>query len=240
MPMLLACNTQRIWPAIEVTLSFPGRLLSGRTGGHGTRLDPSRLDLFSAGEHSGRWLNGAGFPPHPSKPHNHVSGPLCSRVLDRRYDPQWQDLTGFFPAPMPPAARCSIPTARAPRGIASACSSGIRQPAATGQAIILSFSVADDVVASISPEKAAKLLRWKSPRHSPPLLDGLSGRVRLCGSKHGRTALSGRVCYRKVERVRRVRQAVAANAGGFSTAGALLLFLAIWKPPHRRQRKTTR
>ena len=111
--MLLACNIQRIWPAIEVTLSFPGRLLSGRTGGHGTRFDPSRLDLFSAGEHSGRLLNGAGFPPHLSKPHDHVSGPLCSRVLDRRYDPQWQDLTGFFPAPMPPAARCSIPTARA-------------------------------------------------------------------------------------------------------------------------------
>ncbi len=74
---------------------------------------------------------------------------------------------------MLPAARCSIPTARAPKGIALACNSGIRQPAATGQAIILSPSVADDVVASMSPEKAAKLLRWKSPRHSPPLLDGL-------------------------------------------------------------------
>ena len=84
-PVLLACNTQRIWPATEVTLSFPGRLVSGRTGGHGTRFDPSRLDLFfSAGKHSGRLLNGAGFPPHPSKPHDHVSGPLCSRVLDRR------------------------------------------------------------------------------------------------------------------------------------------------------------
>ena len=33
-----------------------------------------------------------------------------------------------------------IPTARAPKGIASACNSGIRQPAATGQAIILSLS----------------------------------------------------------------------------------------------------
>ncbi len=190
--MLLACNIQRIWPAIEVTLSFPGRLLSGRTGGHGTRFDPSRLDLFSAGEHSGRLLNGAGFPPHLSKPHDHVLGPLCSRVLDRRYDPQWQDLTGFFPAPMPPAAGCSIPTARAPKGIASACNSGIRQPAATGQVISLSLSVADDVVVFMSPEKAAKLLWWKSPRLSPPLLDGLSGRVRLCGSKHGRTILSGR------------------------------------------------
>ncbi len=190
--MLLACNIQRIWPAIEVTLSFPGRLLSGRTGGHGTRFNSSRLDLFSAGEHSGTPLNGAGFPPHLSKPHDHVSGPLCSRVLDRRYDPQWQDLTGFFPAPMPPAARCFIPTARAPKGIASACNSGIRQPAATGQVIILSLSVADDVVASMSSEKAAKLLRWKSPRLSLPLLDGPSGRVRLCGSKHGRTILSGR------------------------------------------------
>ena len=192
MPMLLACNMRRVWPAIEVTLSSPWRLLSGRTGGHGTRFNLSRLDLFSAGEHSGTPLKGAGFPPHPSKPHDHVSGHLCSRVLDRRYDPQWQDLTGFFPAPMPPAARCSIPTARAPKGIASACNSGIRQSAATGQAIILSLSVADDVVASMSPEKAAKLPQWKSPRHSPPLLDGPSGRVRLCGNKHGRTILSGR------------------------------------------------
>ena len=106
---------QRIWPSIEVTLSFPGRLLSGRTGGHGTRFDSSRLDLFFGGEHSGRSLNGAGLPPHPSDPHDRVSGPLCSRVPDRRYDPQWQDLTGFFPAPMPPAARCSIPTGRAQR-----------------------------------------------------------------------------------------------------------------------------
>ena len=177
MPTLLACNTQRIWPATEVTLSFPGRLLGGRTGGHGTHFNSPRLDLFSAGEHSGTPLNGAGFPPHPSKPHDHVSGPLCSRVLDGRYDPQWQDLTGFFPAPMPPAARCSILTARAPKNIASACNFGIRRPAATGQAIILLFSVADDVVASISPEKAAKLPQWKSPRHSPPLLDGPSGRV---------------------------------------------------------------
>jgi hypothetical protein len=174
MPILLACNTRRIWPAIEVTLSFPGRLLSGRTRARHSFRVSSRLDLFSAGEHSGRLLNGAGSPPHPSKPHDHVSGPLCSRVLDRRYDPQWQDLTGFFPAPMPPAARCSIPTARAPKGIASACNSGIRQPAATGQAIILSLSVADDVVASMSPERAAMLPRWKSPRHSPPLLDCLN------------------------------------------------------------------
>lgn len=184
--MLLACNMRRIWPAIDVTLSFPGRLLSGRTGGHGTRFDSPRRDLFSAGEHSGGSLNGAGFPPHPSDPHDHVSGPLCSRVLDRRYDPQWQNLTGFFHAPMPPAARCSIPTARAPKGIALACNSGIKQPAATGQAIILSLSVADDVVASMLPEKAAKLLQWKSPQHSPPLLDEPSGRAPLCGRRHGR------------------------------------------------------
>jgi hypothetical protein len=55
MPMSLACNMQRIWPALKVTLSFPGRLLGGWTG---TVLVSIRLDLFSAGEHSGRSLNG--------------------------------------------------------------------------------------------------------------------------------------------------------------------------------------
>lgn len=54
MPMLLACNMQRIWPALEVTLSFPGRLFGGRTG---TVLVSIRLGLFSASEDSGRSLN---------------------------------------------------------------------------------------------------------------------------------------------------------------------------------------
>lgn len=120
-------------------------------------------------------------------------------MLDRRYDPQWQDLTGFFHAPMPPAARCSIPTARAPKDVALACNSGIKQPVATGQAIILSLSVADDVVASMLPEKAVKLLRWKSPWHSPPLLDEPSGRTPLCSGRHGQQisgcrGLAGQSC----------------------------------------------
>ncbi len=138
--------------------------------GRGSCFDSSRIDFFSPGEHSGRSLNWPGSQ-HPSEPYHQVWGPLCSRVLDRRSNSQCQDLTGFSHAPMLPAARCSIPTARALKGIALACNSGIRQPAATGQAIILSRSVADDVVASMLPEKAAKPLRWKSPRHSPLLLD---------------------------------------------------------------------
>ena len=59
--MLLACNIQRIWPATEVTLSFPGRLLSGRTGGQALVSIRFVSTFFSAGEHSGTLLNGAGF-----------------------------------------------------------------------------------------------------------------------------------------------------------------------------------
>ena len=61
-------------------------------------------------------------------------------------------------APMLPAAECSILTGKAPKGIVLACNSGIRRPAATGQAISLSLSVADDVVASMSPKE------WQRPR----------------------------------------------------------------------------
>ncbi len=41
--MLIACNMRCVWAAIVVTLSFPGRLLSGWTG---TALDSIHLDLF--------------------------------------------------------------------------------------------------------------------------------------------------------------------------------------------------
>jgi len=129
---------------------FP-RAFSWWMDGHGTQFISSRP--FPCGLVSQQIAQWAGFPPHPSQSHRHVSGPLYSRVPDRRYDPRWRDLTGFFHALMLPAARCSIPTARALKVIASACNSGIRQPAATRQAIILSLTVAVDVVASMLPEK---------------------------------------------------------------------------------------
>ena len=97
-------------------------------------------------------------------------------------------LTRFFPRADAACGKVFHPDRQSAEGIASACSSGIKQPAATGQAIILSFSVADDVVASISPEKAAKSCGGKAPgirRHcltdSPDAFD--------FAVEHGRTML---------------------------------------------------
>jgi len=80
---------------------------------------------------------------------------------------------------MQPAARCSIPTDGVLKSIELACKSGIRQLAATRQAVILSLSVAVDVVAFMLPGKAATVLREEGHRHLLTWLYKLAGRTPL-------------------------------------------------------------